>query len=199
VIRTSYRQADDRDFHAVTRDKDKGSPVRNLLQFSLPAALVLFAGVYLIWRSILAAGLIGGLFFAASVVSNVRFFAGVRRRKKTQDQRSVEIIDVKASQVMDIEPLGSHGPAWVFFADGGKALLMVGQWPLQYQSFPAASFRLYRWADTKQPIRIETTGRRLEPQHSAVRLPSGGRLSDIEIFDATPETLQSDLDKASAK
>jgi hypothetical protein len=76
------------------------------------------------------------------------------------------------------------------------ALLLVGQWLLRYRSFPSKSFRLYQWADTRKPIRLEPTGRRIKPEHSTVQLRANYRLSDVEVFEATPETLQHDLDRA---
>jgi hypothetical protein len=100
---------------------------------------------------------------------------------------------------LDIEPLGSHGPAWVFFGDGSKALLLVGQWLLSFRSFPSRSFLLYRWADTKKPIRIKSTGKRVKPEHSTVSLRAEHHLNDVEVFDATPETLKDDLDRAFGK
>jgi hypothetical protein len=96
---------------------------------------------------------------------------------------------------LGVEPLGDHGPALVFFADNSKALLLVGQWLLEYRSFPSSSFRLYQWADTKEPIRIEPTGKRVKPEHSTVQLRPSYRLADVEVFEATPETLQHDLDR----
>ncbi|HEX5959114.1 MAG TPA: hypothetical protein VFY92_10750 [Hyphomicrobiaceae bacterium] len=87
----------------------------------------------------------------------------------------------------------------VFFSDDGKALLLVGQWLLSCRSFPSRSFRLYRWADTRKPIRIKSTGRRIRPEDSAACLRASHRLSDVEVFEATPETLQHDLDNAFGK
>jgi len=195
VIRTSHASADDRDFKAMTRGK--GSLGRNLALVYIPVALFLFALVYVVWRSLTAASIVGGLAFIASAWSNTRFFSDIRRRKDSRaDSQSVEITEVHASRVLDIEPLGSHGPALVFFAADGNALLLVGQWLRGYRSFPSTSFRLYRWADTKKPIRIEPTGPRVKPEHSTVQLRPNYRLSDVETFKATPETLQDDLDRA---
>jgi hypothetical protein len=196
VIRTFHTSADDRDFKAMTRGK--GSLGRNLFLVCIPGALFLFALVYVISRrSLTAASVVGVLAFVASAWSNISFFTDVRRRKKAQaDSQSVEVTEVQASRVVDIEPLGSHGPAWVFFAADGKALLLVGQWLLRCRSFPSTSFRLYQWAETKKPIRIEPTGRRVKPERSTVQLRSSYRLTDVEVFQATPETLQHDLDRA---
>ena len=177
--------------------RGKGSLGRNLLFVSLPIALVLAGIVYAFWRSPVAASLVGAATFISSAWSNVSFFRGVRRRTgSAADGQQVAVTEVQASRVLDIEPLGSHGPAYVFFGAEGKALLLVGQWLLEARSFPSDAFRLYQWADTKQPIRIEPTGRRVRPEPSTVQLRPGYRLSDVEVFDATPETLQQDLDRA---
>jgi hypothetical protein len=198
VIRTFHTSADDRDIRAMTQGK--GSLGRNLIFTSLPVALFLFAVVYIIWRSLPAASVVGGVALVASAWSNVRFFNEVRRRQESRaNSAAVEVTEVEASRVLDIEPLGSHGPALVFFAGDGKALLLVGQWLLDYRSFPSTSFRLYQWGDTKKPIRIEPTGGRVKPEHSTVQLHSSYRLTDVELFEATPETLQHDLDRAFGK
>ena len=195
MIRTFHTSADDRDFRAMMRGR--GSLGRNLFFVSFPVALFLFALVFLLWRSLIVASIVGVSAFLASVWSNVSFFTDVRRRQNSRlDGRAVEVTEVQASRVLDIEPLGSHGPAWVFFDDGGKALLLVGQWLLPFRSFPSRSFHLYRWADTKKPIRIKSIGRRVKPEHSTVRLRASYRLTDVEVFEATPETLQNDLDRA---
>lgn len=195
MIRTFHRSADDRDFKAVTRDK--GSLGRNLLFVSAPVALCLAALVYLVRRSLIAASIVGVLAFVASAWSNLRFFGDIRRRQESRsDSEAVAVTEVQASRVFDIEPLGSHGPAFVFFGDGGKAILLIGQWLLDYRSFPSKSFLLYQWADTRKPIRLEPTGRRIKPEQSTVQLRANYRLSDVEVFEATPDTLQHDLDRA---
>jgi hypothetical protein len=61
VIRTFHRSADDRDFRAITRGK--GSFGRNLLLASVPIALFLSALVYVVWRSLIAASMVGVLGF----------------------------------------------------------------------------------------------------------------------------------------
>jgi len=184
LIRTFHTSADDRDLKAMTRGK--GSLGRNLFLVSFPVALFLFALVYVVSRrSLIAASVVAALAFVASAWSNISFFSDVRRRKKSRaNGHAVQVTEIHASRVMDIEPLGSHSPAWIFFAADGKALLLVGQWLRRYRSFPSTSFRLYQWEDTKQPIRIEPTGQRVKPEHSIVQLRSSYRLTDIEIFQA---------------
>ncbi len=195
MIRILQTPVDERDVRAITRGK--GSPGRNLLVVSLPAALFLFAVVYVFCRSWLAASVVGVIVLVASAWSNGRFFSEVRRRQRVRgDTEAVQVTEVEASRVLDIEPLGSHGPALVFFAAEGKALLLVGQWLLRCRSFPSTSFRLYQWADTKKAIRIEPTGRPVNPEHSTVQLRASYHLMDAEVFEATPQTLQQDLDRA---
>jgi hypothetical protein len=195
MLRTFQTSVDERDLRAMTRGK--GSVGRNLLLVSLPAALFLCGVVYAVWRSSVAACIVAVFAFAASAWSNARFFSSVRRRQQSRaGAGAVQVTEVEASRVLDLEPLGSHGPALVFFASDGKALLLVGQWLLRYRSFPCASFRLYQWADTKKPIRIEPTGRRVKAEHSTAQLRPSYRLTDVELLEATPETLQHDLDRA---
>lgn len=191
---TAYRRsADDVDLKALTYEH--GSLWRNLVTVSLPAAALVFGFVYVVWRSVLTASITATGLFLASLLSNVRFFRDVKRRENLKkDSNAVEVLEVSASRVLDIEPLGDNAPALCFFVGEGKALLLVGQW-LEYDSFPAESFRLHRWADTREPIRIEVTGRPLKAAHSTVRLRPGHRFGKIEMLDATSETLQDDLDR----
>ncbi|HEX6155397.1 MAG TPA: hypothetical protein VFZ54_05190, partial [Burkholderiales bacterium] len=103
--------------------RGSGSLGRNLLFVSFPVSLFLLGVVYLLSRSLIAAAIVGALTFLASARSNVRFFTDVRRRQDSRaDDRAVEVTEVQASRILDIEPLGSHGPAWVFFGDDGRAV-----------------------------------------------------------------------------
>ena len=52
------------------------------------------------------------------------------------------------------------------------------------------------YADTLKPIRIEPTGERIKPEESTARLRAEYKTGEIEIFDASPETLQEDMDRA---
>jgi hypothetical protein len=193
MIRTFRKAADPADLRALTPTND--TLILNVLRGTLPLSLAVSGVTYLISRSLMVAGSVGALLFAASLTSNLRFFRGVARRKESTEADAVEVIEVEASRIFDIQHLGSHGPAYVFFGADGKALLLIGQWLLEQRKFPARSFRLHRWTDTGEPIRIESTGGRMKPEQSAVVVPSTGRVPDIAIFDATPETLQDDLDR----
>ena len=195
MIRTSLAEADARDLKAIAPPGT--TPARNILLGTLPISAGIFVVVYLVSRSLSLAAVLSLGLGTTSLVSNYRFFRGVARRTSQQtDARAVEVIDVDASRVFDIEPLGSHGPAMVFFTEDGKALLLIGQWLLEQRKFPTRSFCVRRWSDTGKPIRVESRGPRIKPEHSAIQVPSTTRIRDIEIFDATPETLEHDLKRA---
>ena|SRR5215813_9103254 len=194
MIKTYRRAAENRDLKAMTQDR--GPLARNLLTVTLPLSLVVGVCAYFIWRSLLLAGGTAVALFIASAVSNFRFFRDVKRRETLmRDANAVEVFEVSTSLVLDIEHLGSHGPAYCIFGDSGKALLLVGQWLLECETFPNDSFRLHRWSDTRKPIRIETLGKPLEAVNSTVCLRPEYRYDDIELLDATAETLQADLDR----
>jgi hypothetical protein len=74
------------------------------------------------------------------------------------------------------------------------ALLLIGQWLLLYDSFPAREFRLHRWADTREPIRIDGIEQPIA-ESSQVRLRSTHRFSKVEVIQADRRTLQEDLDR----
>ena len=195
MIRVYQRAADNLDLTALTRGR--GSFGRNLLTVSLPFAAVLFGIVYLKWRSMWVAGGIAGGVFIASLASNARFFrTRMKRERQMADANAVETMEVSATRILDVEFVGDQGPAYCFFVDEGKALLLVGQWLLECRSFPSMSFRVHRWFDSKKPIRIESLGPRVQAEHSTVRLKPEHRFKPIELFDAAPETLQVDLDRA---
>jgi len=174
------------------------SPARNILTTTLPISVVAFVVIYGVSRSVWIAGVIAAVLMVGSIVSNVRFFRRVadRRIQQQSGTLAVEVIDVKASRVFDIEPLGSHGPALVFFAEDGKALLLIGQWLLEQPSFPSTAFRLRRWVDTGQPIRIEARGPAIEVDQSPIQVPDAARVRDVWLIDAAPDTLEQDLQRA---
>ena len=193
-MRSYQRAANDLDVQALS--VERGSLGRNIVIVSLPSAVIVFGVVYAMWRSVTTASIIATGLFLASLLSNIRFFRSVKRRESLKkDATAVDVFDVSARHVLDLEPVGDNSPALCFFVGDGKALLLVGQWLLKYEAFPAESFRLHRWADSKKPIRIEVTGRALDAKQSGVRLRPSHRFGKIEVFDATPETLQADLDR----
>jgi hypothetical protein len=198
MIRIYHRSVDDVDLAAMT--EGRGSFARNIVALTLPTTIGLFVVIYLVFRSLFAAILISGLFFVGSTISNVRFFRKVRARERSKtDPRAVEVMDVEASRVLNIEHVGSHGPAYCFFVGDGKALLLIGQWLLNQRKFPSLSFRLARWSHNGDPIRVEVVGKKVKPEHSVVGLKSNYSYNDIEVFNASPDTLQQDLQSAFGK
>ena len=195
MISIHHRAANDLDLRALT--EGRGSLLRNVATTSLPVAAIVFVAVYMIWHSSLAAGVVAVILLSASLLSNFRFFRKVRQRQTLKaDSAAVEVWEVSAQRVLDIEPLGDNAPAFCFFVGDGKALLLVGQWRLEHDLFPAQSFRLHRWRDNQETIRIEVTGPQIEPEHSTVRLRPSYRFRQLELIDGAPETLQEDLDRA---
>jgi|GEM_PF-4842141 len=195
MITIYKRAADELDMAAFINSR--GTPVRNFFTITLPVSLLLFGFVYLLWRSVWLASVVGVLLFTASVLSQIRFYREMKKRERMKNvPNAVEVFEVLTNDVIDIEAYGDTGPAYCFFVDTGKTLLVVGQWLMEYESFPADSFYLYRWSDTKKHIRIEVTGQPIDAQRSHVQLRPSHRFMDIQLLDAQPETLQSDLDRA---
>ena len=195
MIHTSHRAAVPADLKAMTRFR--GSLISNLLLVSLPISASVFAAAWFLSRSMLIAGLISIVLFMASAVSNIRFFKEVRRRQRLYaDDHAVEVIEVHAFRVIDVEPLGSRSPALCFFSEDGKALLLIGQWLLDQRAFPSKEFRLDRWSDTKIPIRIESTAPEITPEHSSVQLRAEYKIGDVELFEGEPDALQENLNRA---
>jgi hypothetical protein len=198
MIRSYRRAADAEDLEAMT--EGKGSPVRNILTVTFPIGVLLWLGTYWLVRSVWPALVVAGAFVLGSVWSNARFFKTVEARAKPGTDRStIEVMEVEATRVLDIEHLGSHGPAYCFFTVDGRAMLLIGQWLMQARRFPSLSFRLFRWVEDGTPIRIEVTGSRTAPEHSTVALQSHYSNGDIEVFRAQPPTLQQDLENAFGK
>ena len=195
MIKVYHRSVDECDL--VTLKRQRGSIGRNLVTISLPVCLVLLGVVYIKWRSVWSASAVALGFFAASLVSNIRFFRTVKRREAQKaDPNAVEVLEVSVSEAYQVSHIGSNGPAFCFFAETGKGLLLVGQWLNEVDPFPCDSFRVSRWSDTGKPIRVELTGRPISPIPSAIELRLSYRLGRIEVFDASPATLQQDLDRA---
>jgi hypothetical protein len=194
LLTISHRAANDLDLKQLTHAR--GTFGRNVVTVSLPVGVVVFGIVYFSWRSALVASVIAAILFLASLLSNIRFFRKVKQRELLKaDDKAVAVFAVSSDRVLDIEPLGDDSPAFCFFVGEGKALLLVGQWLLNYDSFPTKSLQIHCWADTKEPIRIETNGQSIEPEQSKIKLRPTHRFGKIELIDATPETLQTDLDR----
>jgi len=82
---------------------------------SFSAAAIAFGIAYAKWRSAMTASVIAMGLFLASVLSNIRFFRETRRRENMKkDVNAVEVFEVSASSVLDLEPLGDDAPAFCF-------------------------------------------------------------------------------------
>jgi hypothetical protein len=194
MLRTYHRPADELDLKAFRYGK--GALQRNLVTVAIPVTVIVFAGAYLLFRSVRIATAIAAVLFLASAASNLRFFRAIKRRHNLkEDANAVEVLEVSASAALDLEPIGDNAPAYCFFIGEGKALLLIGQWFL-YDSFPAREFRLHRWADTREPIRIDGIEQPIDAESSQVRLRSTHRFSKVEVIQADRRTLQEDLDRA---
>jgi hypothetical protein len=195
MLTISRRAANDLDLRAMTQGR--GALGRNLATISVPAGIVVFGIAYAFSRSWWIAVAAGVGLFAISLYSNLIFFRKVRRGELLRTQsRAVEVLEVSADRVLNVEPVGDNAPAYCFFVGERKALLLVGQWLLKYESFPSKTFRLHLWSETKVPIRIDETGPTVLPEHSDVQLRTAYRILQFELIDASPETLQADLDSA---
>lgn len=192
MIHIEYRAPNDLDFQALR--KTNGS-LRKNLQLTCLISFALTMLSYVFSKSIVASVLIGGALFLSSVISNLQFFKKIDSRKNLIDDSSaVEVLEVNALQVVDIVPQGSNGPALVFFGENDEALLMVGQWLAEFEPFPVCKFRICRWRDTRDPIRIESVGALIAPEESSATLLPNYSFGKVELFKARPNTLQHDLE-----
>ncbi len=190
MITISKARVTNKDIATLT--KGRGSLVRNVLTASLPVSLAIGVATWLVSRSLPTAFFVGSALFLPSTLSNVSFFREVTKRSESADEYVEEIV-VSAQIVVEVEHFGSHGPAWVFLGEDGQALLLVGQWLLRKKNFPSLDFSVYRWADSGDPIRMKSRGKRVRPESSNARFEADFRMSDIEVFQATYDTLQDDL------
>lgn len=193
MLTIEFRAANDLDIRAMT--EGRGALGRNLATISLPAGIVAGGIAYAFSRSWWFAAAAGIGLFAISTYSNIVFFRKVRRWEfRRTDSKAVKVLEVVADRVLDVEPIGDDAPALCFFMGERKALLLVGQWLLKYDSFPSKSFRLHVWSENETPIRIDAIGPVVRAESSSVLLRSGYRKRQFELIDAAPETLQADLD-----
>jgi len=91
MIAIHNRAASDLDLKAFT--EGRGSLARNVATVSLPGAAIVFGLIYMIWRSSLAAAVVAGSLFVASLRSNISFFRRAKRRQLLKaDSSAVEVI-----------------------------------------------------------------------------------------------------------
>jgi hypothetical protein len=193
MLAIRHRAANDLDLRAVTQGR--GTLQRNVATLSAPAGIVVGGIAYAFSRSWWIAVAAGVGLFGLSLCSNLMFFRRVRRCESLRaDSTAVEVLEVSANRVLDVEVVGDNEPAFCFFVEEGKALLVVGQWLHEYDSFPSKRFCLHLWSETKIPIRIDAIGLTAIPERSVVQLRTTYRTRKFELIDASPDTLQADLD-----
>jgi hypothetical protein len=143
---------------------------------------------------------LGGAPFALSVWGNLSHFRMLaRRRERAATTPEVEILEVDARRVIEVEPAGDHEPAWLFVCDDGHLLLLVGQWLREQRGFPSLTFTFRRWADTGRPIRIEPRSPRVEPEPLWLALTGVHRPPHALLFSGDLDDLQASFDAALAR
>jgi hypothetical protein len=193
MLAISHRAANDLDLRAVTQGR--GTLQRNVATLSAPAGIVVGGIAYAFSRSWWIAVAAGVGLFGLSLCSNLMFFRRVRHCESLRaDSTAVEVLEVSANRVLDVEVVGDNEPAFCFFVEERKALLVVGQWLHEYDFFPSKRFCLHLWSETKIPIRIDAIGPTAIPERSGVQLRTTYRTRKFELIDASPDTLQADLD-----
>ena len=108
-----------------------------LLSRILTSFLVLgcgsFALFYVITKSFIAAGLVSGALLALSTHSIIGYHRDIKRReRRLAEPDAIEVIEVRAPRVVDVEAPGSTGPALCFELADGQVLLLYGQWLLEH-------------------------------------------------------------------
>jgi nucleoid DNA-binding protein len=197
MIQIEHRAPSEADISFMLRDTAKS--LKGAVAFGLVVSGAVAALIYAVSKSVTAAVVVGCVIFIPSLISNLGFFKEVNRRKSMMtDPKAIEVIHVNASRIIQVQPIGS-GEAHVFLSDSGEAVLLNGQWQLEYKPFPVADFKVHRWADTKEPIRIESSSKLVFPEESNVEIRRGYVMGDVELFRARPDTLQHDMDAAFGK
>ncbi|HSV13227.1 MAG TPA: hypothetical protein VLI90_03145 [Tepidisphaeraceae bacterium] len=175
-----------------------------------------------LWGSLLVAALVASGLFSLSAVSIVRYHRklGVIG-KRLSEAEPVEVLEVRASRVVDVQAPGSTGPALCFELADGQVLLLYGQWLLEYSlyrapppaddgndahfngldephAFPSDHFSIHRWRGDVRPFWIEVHGRYLDPVNAPVQLGRSRRIREVELFPGSFGSLQADIDRAFA-
>lgn len=177
-----------------------------------------FALVYFVTRSPIAAGVVSGVLLALSVNSILAHHRDVKRReRRLAEPEPIEVIDVQASRVFEIEAPGSTGPALCFELEEGQVLLLYGQWLLEHTlyraprpvddgnqerfnlandpfGFPSDRFALHRWRGEARPFWIEVRGKYLAPESSPVQLPRRAKIREVEVLAGALGSLQRDIE-----
>lgn len=176
-----------------------------------------FALVYVFTKSFIAAGVVSGGLFALSAHSILGHHRDIKRREsRLGEAEAIEVVEIRASRVFEVEAPGSTGPALCFELPDGQVLLLYGQWLLEHTlyraprpvddgnqerfnladdpyGFPSDHFLLHRWRGEVKPFWIEICGKYLAPEDSAVQLPKRTKIRQVEVFAGTFSSLQRDI------
>lgn len=137
------------------------------------------------------------------------------------DADRIEVIQVEARRVYDIDVPKSMAPALCFELTEHQLLLLSGPWLMEHRlyrapegaqkansarfngmddpyGFPSTRFSIHRWKGESQPFWIEVQGWYLLPQMGVAQLREGAKVKPVEIFPASGKDLQAAIDEAFA-
>ena len=164
---------------------------KNIAFVTLPLSLGISTIGFLILKSVPLSIMLGCVFFAASLKSNIsKYYHDIQREKAGVTRHAFN-----ARRVFDLVPIGDLGPALCFELDGENFLLVNGHWIFSEDtygeeakkyydeesdffngykkpySFPAASFEIWTSNLDNRPVKISITGDYLQPEQVAWELP----------------------------
>jgi hypothetical protein len=224
-----YRKATEKD--VASRDAGPSSMGSRLLGSFLILGCGVFGVIFLITRamrafddhllaSFVVAALPALLLFSLSAYSIVGYHQDLNRlRRRLSEPDPVEVLEIRATRVMDIQAPGSTGPALCFELTDGQVLLLYGQWLLEHSlyraprpvddgnqehfnalddphAFPSDHFLVHRWRGEARPFWIEVHGRYLPPQESSVQIRPTAKVRELELFAGSLDSLQASIDRA---
>jgi hypothetical protein len=179
-----------------------------------------FALICVLTKSVIAAGVVSAALLALSVHSILAHQRDIKRHeRRLAEPGPIEVIEVHASRVLDVEAPGSTGPALCFELPDNQVLLLYGQWLLEHTlyraprpvgdgdqerfnlsddplGFPSDHFALHRWRGEVRPFWIEVRGKYLTPESSSVQLPKPAKIQEVEVFTGTFSSLQTEIEYA---
>lgn len=216
MLSTHYRKAEEKDVR-LSNSGPSALFSRFLVSFAFLGCGV-FGFVYLLARSLLAAGFVSGILLAASAYSILSHHRRIKKlERRLGEPEPIEVVEVRASRVFDLE--ASTGPALCFELSNGQMLLLFGQWLFEHElyraprpigdgnqerfnladdpfGFPSEHFALHRWRGEVRPFWIQALGAYMAPEVLPVRLPTRAKIQDVEVFAGTFSSLQKDIEYA---
>jgi hypothetical protein len=139
-------------------------------------------------------------------------------KQEDTDTRLIEVMQVEATQVFDVDAPKGSGPALLFKLKDGQLLLLSGPWllkPSSYRApergetnnarfnglgdpygFPSTRFAIHRWKGESVPFWIEVQGWYLLPQMESAQIPPSAKIQAVEVFPASGKDLQASFNSA---